>query len=228
MKINRLSSTEVANAAFLSSTKKREFLLGVQNPKVFWNYQPVIDALPKLLLAESGLFGHLPIGDEAQLFNQIAKSCKSGDSQRNACLAVARAIMTWTKSVGVRGHIVNPEPLRMTVDTLRYCADVAVVIESRLYVISLDPRSSMKLNLSGKEFIKSLIYHTALIGDLSDAKAALLRVPKVGKGERTVAFEVLEGEPRYSIQQILDEVNEIYAIWETILRSRVSGRAEEG
>jgi hypothetical protein len=227
LKISRLSSIEVANASALASSKKLEFLRSIETPRVNWNYQPIHDALPKLLLADSTLFGDLPLGKEHALLDQIAKSCKSGEQQRRACTSVAAALLDWAKREGVTGRIVHTEPLRMSVDTLRYCADVAVLRGGRLYVINLDPRASLTLTAGGKEFIMSLIHHTALIGDLRDATAALLRTPSAKKDLRRAVFEPLEGEPKYSLEEILEMVNETYAIWETILRSRAAGEAKE-
>jgi hypothetical protein len=228
LKITRLTSTEVANAASLSIEKRPDYLRSIERTRVNWGYKPVIDALPKLLLCEAGLFGHLPTGNQQALLNQISKSCKSGAQQRSACLSVAKAILNWVDENGITGRLVNPEPLRMSVDTLQYCADVAVVLDGRLYVINLDPRSTLTLSPSGREFIKSLIYHTALIGDLRTAKAALLRAPRVAKGIRKASFEVLEGQPILSLEEILQRVNETYSIWEMILRARTDREAGKG
>lgn len=226
MKINRLTSIEVANISVLPFSKRRQELLKIEDPNVYWGYTPVVNALPKLLLAEAPLFGHLPRGSDAALLETIKRACKSGPSQISACTAVAQAIIDWRNSHAVTGRIVSPEPLRMSVDTLRYCADVAAIKDQTAYVLHIDPRSSMTLSKKGTEFIKSLIHHTALVGDLRDAKAAILRVPNVGKGQRKAIFEVLEGDPSFSLDEILKSVSETYSIWETILRARRASSAE--
>ncbi len=188
-----------------------------------WGYQPVVDALPSILLAESSLFGHLPAGDDSELLRLIESSCKKGPSQKAACRAVAEAIIDWRNENGVFGRVVSPEPLRTTVDTLRYCADVAAIHNETAYILNLDCRSKMNLSLQGKEFMKSLIHHTALVGDLRDASVAILRTPVVKKGMRKAVLEELKGEPIYSLEDILRMVNETYSIWELLLRERRSG-----
>jgi hypothetical protein len=227
MKITRLSSTEVANIAVLPYEKKYAALVQIERGHS-WGYQPVNDALPKLLLASGGLFQHLPPDEDEALVNHIIKCCNRGVEQQVANEAVARAILNWRKKSGATGRLVYPEPLRMTVDTLTYCADVAVVLDGFLYIIALDCRSSLTLKASGQEFMKSLIHHTARIGDLRDAGVAILRTPKSSDGKRTAIFEVLRGEPKYSLEQVLQMITETYTIWETILRARNSGKGVAG
>ena len=219
MKITRLSSTEVANTSVLPIEKRLEHLQSIEKPKVFWNYGPVEAALPKLLLADCGLFGSLEKGDDELLIQSVEKACKSSQ-QANACEQVSRAIVNWRNENNASGRIIRPEPFRSTVDTLRYCCDVAVVVDGSLWVVYLDPRSSMVLSSVGREFIKSLIHHTALIGDLRDARVAILRTPSVSKGRRVARFEELTGEPYFSMEEIIKRVVETYSIWETVLRSR--------
>lgn len=223
LKISRLSSTEVANISVLPTEKKLLALKRVETPKVYWGYQPVSQALPKILLAESPLFGHLPGGSDEELLFSIKRACKSGPNQVTACLAVASAIVDWRERNNVFGRVVSPEPLRTTADTLRYCADVAAIYDGDAYILHLDCRSQMSLSSQGKEFMKSLIFHTARVGDLRDAKVAILRTPLVEKGVRRAILEELDGDPKYSLDQILAMINETYSIWETILRARRSG-----
>jgi hypothetical protein len=97
-------------------------------------------------------------------------------------------------------------------------------LDGKLFIIALDCRSSMNLTSSGKEFMSSLIHHTARIGDLRDASVAILRTPRIADGQRKAIFEELTGEPRYSLDEVLSMVSETYAIWETILRARASGK----
>lgn len=227
MKITRLTSIEVANACALPFDKRKEYLLSIEKSKVYWGYSPVIAALPKLLFAEAELFGDLPLGDKKSLLDQIGKTCTSGAKQRNACVEVSRAILEWAETNEIKSRIYHHEPLRLSVDTLRYCADLALIRDGQLFVISLDPRSSLTLTVGGKEFIKSLIHHTALLGDLRSAKAALLRTPSIGKGQRKAVFEELNGTPNLDLEEILERVNQTYSIWEAILRSRAAAAAKE-
>ena len=223
MKITRLSSIEVANISVLASAKKRSALLRIQNGHS-WGYGPVEKDLPKLLLSESLLFGHLPADDDEALILKFGKACKRGEKQEVANMAVARAILNWRKVTGATGRLVSPEPLKMTVDTLRYCADVAIVLGGKLFIIALDCRSSLTLSSLGKDFMSSLIHHTARVGDLRDARVAILRTPRMSDGQRKAVFEELSGEPRYSLDEVLAMASETYAIWETILRARASGK----
>jgi hypothetical protein len=178
-------------------------------------------------LAKSDLFGDLPPGDDEQLIQQIIRDCRRGADQQSANSSVARAIVDWRNANAVRGHVVKPEPLRMSVDTLTYCADVAAIYQERAWVLNLDCRAKMSLSADGKEFMKSLIHHTARVGDLRDAGVAILRTPKIGEGRRAI-FEVLAGEPRYSMEQILKMVTETYSLWEALLRARhAGGKASE-
>ncbi|ODM47754.1 hypothetical protein A9320_22235 [Ruegeria sp. PBVC088] len=85
----------------------------------------------------------------------------------------------------------------------------------------------MTLSVQGKEFIKSLIHHTALIGDLRNAQAALLRVPRTTNGKRRAIFEYLDGEPVFDLEEILQRIQETYSIWEMILRDRREANAAE-
>jgi hypothetical protein len=227
MKITRLSSIEVANISVLPFEKKRAALLAIESGHS-WGYLPVHDALPKLLIAEGSLFPSLPADDDEALIAHIRKSCKRGTDQEAANEAVARAILQWRKTSGATGRVVITEPLRMSVDTLKYCADVAVVLDGALYIIALDCRSSLTLKADGQEFMKSLIHHTARIGDLRDASVAVLRTPKIVDGKRAAVFEVLKGEPKYSLEQVLKMVTETYTIWETILRARKSDTGDAG
>lgn len=226
-KITRLSSTDVANISVLPFEKKRSSLEAIETPRVTWGYQPVSDGLPKILLADTPMFRDLPKGDDEQLIRQIGQSCRRGAAQAEANMAVARAIVEWRNKNSVRGVVVSPEPLRTTADTLRFSADVAAVFEETVYILNLDCRSSMHLSVEGKEFMKSLIHHTARIGDLREAKVAILRTPKAGDGTRRAILEELVGEPQYSLDDILRMVNETYSVWELILRARRTGGAEE-
>ena len=226
-KITRLRATDIANISPLATTAKRAALEQIEKPKAYWGYQPVKNALPKLLLAGAGLFGDLPAGNDEELINQIRKQCKSNLTQAKANVAVAKAIIEWRNVNNVRGIIVHPEPFRMTADTLNFCSDVAIVMDKTLFIINLDCCSNMNLKANGKEFMKSLIFHTARIGDLRDAKVALLRTPSVGKGKRKAIFEILDGNPKYSLDEIDNLASETYAIWELILRDRRSASANE-
>jgi hypothetical protein len=228
LKITRLSSTDVANVSVLPFEKKRVALEAIEEPRVSWGYQPVEAALPKLLLATSALFGDLPSGNDDLLVRQIERECKKGPQQRAACVAVAEAIIDWRNTHKVVGRVVHPEPLRMSVDTLRYCADVVPIFEGRPYIVHLDCRSKMSLTVGGKEFMKSLIHHTARVGDLRDASVGILRVPLKGKGTRRCLLEPLDGEPRHSLDELLSMVNETYTIWEVMCRSRREGAAATG
>lgn len=224
MKITRLSSTEVINTSALPSELKRSHLLGVETPKVFWNYKPVQEALPALLLASFGLFGRFPEGDHLKTINAIRRSCRSGAAQETACVAVSEAIIDWRKRNDVKGRVVQHEPLRTTVDTLSYCCDVVAIYQDKPYVLYFDPRSQMKLSFEAKEMMKSLIHHTALVGDLRDAGVGILSTPSVAKGVRKCRFETLTGEPKYTLDEILASIVETYAIWQTILSDRAAGR----
>jgi|JI7StandDraft_1071085.scaffolds.fasta_scaffold425408_2 hypothetical protein len=172
MRITRLSSIEVANISVLPFEKKHAALVAIETGHS-WGYTPVHDALPKLLLAGGTLFSELPADDDEALVSHVIKSCKRGADQQAANEAVARAILSWRKESGATGRVVVTEPLRMSVDTLKYCADVAVVLDGALYIIALDCRSSLTLKPEGQEFMKSLIHHTARIGDLRDANVAI-------------------------------------------------------
>jgi len=208
--------------------RRHSALLEVEEPSIFWGYPPVTNALPKLLLARAELFGDLPPGNDEELIKQIEQQCRSRPKQVAANSAVARAIIEWRNEEKVFGRIVQHNPLRMSVDTLRYCADVVAVKNSKAWVLNLDCRSSLVLSGEGREFIKSLIYHTALIGDLRDAGAAILRVPSIGNGKRKVIFEEFSGDPKFSLDEILKRVRETYAIWELIQRDRKTGEGKTG
>jgi hypothetical protein len=205
--------------------KKRQQLEKIETPKVFWGYGPVYAAFPKLLLVRSGLFGDLPKDSDAAVLSEIRRACRS-DAQEDANLAVANAIIEWRYKNNARGVIVSPEPFRSTTGSIKFCADVAVIVNGELYVINLDVRSTMNLSSGGKELMKSLIHHTALIGDLKSAKVAILRTPKVGKGVRRCDLEQLSGEPKYSLDKVESMVLETYAIWETILMARRSDKSK--
>jgi hypothetical protein len=223
LKINRLSATEVANISVLPIERRHGALLGIEEPGVGWGYSPVVSALPSILLARSELFGDLPPGDDEELIRRVEQDCKRGSKQVAANSAVARALVKWRNEKHVRGRIVHHEPLRMTVDYLSYCADVVAIFDGRPWVLHLDCRSSMSLTALGKECMKSLIHHTALVGDLREAGVGILRTPNVGVGARRAVFEELTGDPVYSLDEILKRVMETYSVWEMILRARKSG-----
>jgi hypothetical protein len=223
VKITRLSATEVANISTLPVERRPSALMKIEEPGVAWGYAPVVRSLPSILLADTDLFGDLPKGDDEDLIRRILLECKRGAKQKEANGAVARALIEWRNQHNVRGRVVLHEPLRMSVDSLSYCADVVAIYEGRPWVLNLDCRSSLTLTPAGKEFMKSLIHHTALIGDVRSAGVAILRTPSVGAGTRTTVFEVLEGEPQYSLDDILKRVSETYSVWEMILRSRKGG-----
>lgn len=226
-RITRLSATEVANISPLQTSQKIKALHAVEVPKVFWGYNPVVNALPKLLLAASPLFGNLPGGSDEDLIEQIRKACRSGPVQAAANVAVAEAIVSWRNENRVRGVVIHPEPYRSSADAIRFCADVAVIADGQLYVINLDCRSQMNLGGLGKEFMKSIMHHTALIGDLKGAKVAILRTPKISARLRKASLEVLEGQPTYTLNQVDQMVMETYSIWETILMARRSEQNSE-
>lgn len=223
MKITRLSATEVANISVLPIERRHGALLSVEQPGVGWGYDPVVSALPSLLMARSELFGDLPPGDDEELIRKIEQRCKRGSKQIAANSAVARSLVTWRNENNVRGRIVHHEPLRMSVASLTYCADVVAVFGGRPWILNLDCRSSLVLTTSGQEFMKSLIHHTARVGDLREAGVGVLRTPNVGAGVRRAVFEELDGPPRYSLDEILKRVSETYSIWEMILRARKTG-----
>jgi len=228
-KISRLSSTDVANIATLPWEKKKKELERIEVPRVNWGYEPVTSALPKLLLAEPSLpFEQLPAGDDEKLIQQIIRRCKHHTDQRTANAAVARAIVEWRNANRVRGIKVQPEPLRTSTDTLRYCADVAVILNEALCVFHLDCRSSMGLTVNGKEFMKALSHHTALIGDLRAAEVGILRTPKSGPEARKAIFEPLRGDPSFTMEQVEEMILETYRVWELILKSRQSGERKSG
>lgn len=220
-KITRLSPTDVVNISSLPSSKKRSQLEAIETPKVFWGYKPVYDAFPKLLLVKSGLFGVLPKDGDEAIISEIRRACHR-DVQETANVAVALAIIKWRDEHNARGVLVTPEPFRSSTGSIKFCADVALIVDEQLYVINLDVRSKMNLSVGGKDLMKSLIHHTALIGDLEGAKVAVLRTPQKPKGVRRCELEVLEGAPTHTIDQVEDTILETYAIWELILMSRRS------
>ncbi|MEM8591843.1 MAG: hypothetical protein AAGF13_04885, partial [Pseudomonadota bacterium] len=176
-------------------------------------------------LVGSGLFGTLPADTDAAIISEIRRSCHR-DDQEAANVAVAEALMKWRDKTGARGVSVSPEPFRATTGSIKFCADVAVIINDELFVINLDVRSTMNLSVGGKEMMKSLIHHTALIGDLKEANVAILRTPKISSGVRDCKLEVLEGEPMHSLDDVEAAVLETYSIWELILMARRSDASE--
>ncbi len=84
----------------------------------------------------------------------------------------------------------------------------------------------MNLKSQGKDFMKSLIHHTALIGDLKEAQVAILRTPKISGGGRTCELEELTGGPKYTLDQVESMVLETYAIWQLILMTRRTDSAK--
>lgn len=216
------------NTSVLPLEKRKTHLLKIETPKVWWGYGPVISALPKLLLTRGELFGDLPPDNPEQLYAAVRKSCKSGTDQQEACVSVAKAIHEWVVEKEAFGRAVAIDPLRTTADSLKYCADVVLILKGQIHVLNVQPRSVMTYSSEGKELMKSLIHHTALIGDLRTARPSILQTPKQSDGTRKAILETLEGRPRYSLQEIIKRVNETYAIWETILRSRVTGDASSG
>jgi hypothetical protein len=218
-KITRLSPTDVANTGPLETGKKKQYLELIETPKVYWGYDPVRSAFPKLLLVSSGLFGDLPKDSDATILEQIRRACHS-NVQEAANIGVAEAIIAWRDETKARGVLVAPEPFRASTGTISFCADVAVIVDEKLFVINLDVRSKMNLTVKGKELMKSLIHHTALIGDLKTASVAILRTPNIKKGQRLAILEMLEGEPAYTLDQVEAMILETYAIWETILMAR--------
>lgn len=227
MKITRLSSIEVANASALPSERRLNHLLSIETPRVHWNYSPIEATLPALLNADTALFGSLPPGRDKLLLDDVKKRCKHGPQQEAACLSVAAAMVHWRNSEGVISRGVEINPLRLSVDTLRYCIDYAIVLKGRVYVVCADYRASLTLSPGGRELIKSLAFHTALIGDLRSATPALLRFPRVKGGARKAVFEPMEGDPLYSLDEVIERINHTYSVWETILRGRVGKASAE-
>ncbi|MEL6913651.1 MAG: hypothetical protein AAFP13_04055 [Pseudomonadota bacterium] len=225
-KISRLSPTDLVNNAALPTTKKWSHLESLETPKVFWGYQPVHAAFPKILAVSSGLFGVLrPDTDEA-ILSGIRRACHR-DEQETANIAVAQAIMEWRDQTGARAVIANPEPFRSTTGTIKFCADVAVIVGGELFVVNLDVRSTMNLTNGGKQMMKSLIHHTALLGDLRSAKVAILKTPRVSAGLRKCEIEELVGSPAYSLDEVERAVLETYSIWELILMRRRAEAAKK-
>jgi hypothetical protein len=220
LKITRLHPIEVANVSVLPFEKKLPTLLAIEQPAVFWGYEPVHVNLPKLLLADSGLFGRLPPDPDKVLLDTVVRACKKGANQIAACSAVAKAILDWRNENSVTSRIVTSEPFRTTVDSLHYCSDVVPIIGSSPVIIYLDCRAKMAFTPLGREFIKSLIHHTARIGDLRDARVAVLRVPKAASGVRKCHLEYLEGEPKFSLDELNRMVIETYSVWQQILETR--------
>lgn len=220
-KIFRLSPTDVANTAPLSTEKKELILSSIQVPKVFWGYSPVYRAFPKILMVGSGLFGTLPRDSDESILAQIKRQCRRTD-QEKANLAVAQSIIDWREQTNARGVLVSPEPYRTTSGDIQFCADVAVVIDGRLFVVNLDVRSQMNLQKQGKAFMKSVIHHTALIGDLKEANVGILRTPKIKGGQRRCELEELDGDPQFTLDEVERMILETYSIWELILMKRRS------
>lgn len=220
MKITRLHPTEVANISVLPTEKKLPALLGVEKPAVRWGYQPVHKNFPKLLLANTELFSSLPPDPDKAVLKSVQDLCKNGAAQIAACTTVAEAILKWRKLNKFSSRIVYSEPFKTTVDTLHYCSDVVPIIDGHPVIISVDCRAKMSFTSLGREFMKSLIHHTARIGDLRDARVAVLRVPKQSDGTRKCILEYLEGEPAFSFDEINQMVLETYTLWQHVLEER--------
>jgi len=90
----------------------------------------------------------------------------------------------------------------------------------------------MNMTGAGREFMKALIHHTALIGNLSSAEVAILSTPAITKGVRKAVFEPLDGDPLYTLDELQEMIIETYAILELVQRARRSdgsdGAASEG
>jgi len=226
-KINRLSPFEVANNAMLPTTKKRANLAEVETPEVFWNYDPVHAALPKLLLSAGRLFSwDLPSGDDEALIQNVERLCKSGPAQAENCTSVARAVIDWRNATGARGVLLEPAPIpyRNSAATLQFTESVSVVVNGQQYLIYFDYRSQMNLNRSGIAVVQSLIWHTNKIAERRNAKIAILRTPRVAKGKRKAVFDVLDGTPLLTLDELDRQISEVFSIWEIIQMAR---RTEE-
>lgn len=221
-KITRLSPTDLANDAALPTALKRPHLERIENPDVFWNLDPVRSHFPKIVLAEPSLPLLLEAGKDEALIQLVSSACKRGEDQRTACVAIATALISWRTKNNVRGVFppVAILPYRSTVDVVYFAENLVLVIDGVLYIVALDLRANESLTLSGREVVKSLLWHTARIGSLKSAKIALLRTPSVGKGQRKVIFEVLEGEPKFSLDELDRMILESYSIWQLILMAR--------
>lgn len=223
----------MANNGPLAFSKKKADLERVEDPHVTWGYDPLRRGLAGLLQATGDMFSAVGVEtkySDERVLAALSSACKKDERQRKACLSSATVLLEWRDVCKMRAVRLDPAPLpyKTPVDQLQFAHDVALIADEKIFLFYFDPRSSLTLTDPGREFVKSLMWHSARIGNVRDAQIALLQTPSSRGGRRTVRFDILEGEPLYSLDAIDEMILETYRVWELILMERRRGANKLG
>lgn len=223
-KITRLSPIELANNAALPSALKRQHLESIETPKVFWNVDPIRSNFASVMRADPALPLDLSAGSDEALIAKILGDCGKSEEQRNACEAIARAMIEFRNKSNLCAAVPDESvtPYRLTTDTIYFAENILLKIDGVVYLVALDLRATSGLTKIGREVVNSAIFSRSKLGSFRNTKVAVLRTPSIRKGARKAILEVQPSEPMFSADRLDAMFAETYAIWELMLMARRS------
>ncbi|WP_139212356.1 hypothetical protein [Jannaschia pohangensis] len=155
------------------------------------------------------------VGDcKDSLLNHISRSCRYGEGDVAANIAVATAIWDWAEEKKATSIAHQFEPYRLPLSTNSFFESGIICVGAKGYGLLLDPRrSSSGLDHGGRDFAFSAMYWKVFgNADYVDLDLAIMKVTD-SKKQRRVKLVEFDGQPVFTNEEVLSRIEETQKIW---------------
>lgn len=224
MKTRLLPELDLARIAPLPADQKRLELKKLKLGHPPYSYGPSRSAIPDLLNIDAGPLGRVHRAKLSELEGVIGRRSKN-DDERNANIAVARALYNFTTLNKIEGRRESFLPLAVGVsEKITFWCPAIFNVSGRPFAFFVDPRKTKKLTPKGRKFVFSAMHERIRVvdPDFADVELAILQLQTLAKGsEATRLVRQMNCDNNlYSFQELDDMVRETYEIWMQVQTER--------
>lgn len=209
-----LTTIDLANLCARPEGERYRVLRTWPKPKFWVSYRPIRTNWSKLIGREPTLSLQLAEDRKDLFLAHIARSCRHGQRDVEANLAVAEAVWDWASENSAKSISHSFPVHRCSLATNRFFEDGIVVVGDKGLALLLDPRtSSSALDAFGRSFAFSAMYWAiAGIADYVDIDLAIMRITD-GRTERRAKLVEFNGHPTFSKSEVEDRIERTQQIW---------------
>ncbi|MCQ1834855.1 type VI toxin-antitoxin system SocB family DNA replication inhibitor toxin [Neorhizobium galegae] len=230
MTIPLLPDTDLARLGPLSDDMKRSALRQMKGTFSTFSYKHVRSVFNDIFNVQLGMFGPVSATPWAALEAQLTKTCKPGAELRNN-LQIGKALHNYATSMNIKGRHHDFFPMPMGVGKkVSFWLPMVLALDSKPYVIFIDPRRSKGLTQLGRRFAFSMMHERirAADEDFADINLGIIRFEDDDEGGRSVRFFSDEGIDLYSLDELESMVASTYRIWQEVYEERAAEVRRKG
>lgn len=217
---SRLPETEIANWAFLSTSDKRKALeKHVQPKRIPGSYEPFRQVFGDVVNKQLPLFAQMEQETTpwAKIEREIGKRCRSNPDNLFKNLEIAKATHDYCEKHKIVALPVDVTSLSFGIGHLyEFGVPLLMRYPDRVVAVFLDLRRGNGLSVAARDWVFSAM-HERFRTAYPDFEAIGLEIWRYRSDKNRTIVPLECGAVKFSFDQMVDEVKEIYSIYGYVL-----------